>query len=164
VQPPLEDDLPQRRHLRRLDRIWVRQPIYLVTICTVDRRELLLPSTMATATVDCLQVSRLRHGWLVGHYVLMPDHIHFLCTRADGNSGLSTFVDGFKQATTRPAWDLGRRERLWQREFHDHLLRSPAYYREKSEYIRQNPVRRGLCAAADDWPWSGVMDMIGDGG
>jgi len=155
-----DDDSPQRRHLRRLDHVWVHQPIYLITVCTCERRELLLGSAMAGATTDCLADTRARHAWQVGRYVIMADHLHFLCTPEADASDLSAFVGGFKQASTRAAWRLGHSGRLWQREFHDHLLRSASAYTEKDEYVRMNPVRRGLCADADEWPHGGVLDVI----
>jgi hypothetical protein len=37
----------------------------------------------------------------------------------------------------------------------DHLLRSKESYAEKWDYVVQNPVRAGLTAAAEDWPYAG---------
>jgi hypothetical protein len=44
---------------------------------------------------------------------------------------------------------------IWQREFHDRLLRSEEKAGEKWQYIRENPVRAGLCAVPEDYPYSG---------
>jgi hypothetical protein len=42
---------------------------------------------------------------------------------------------------------------LWQEESFDHVLRSTESRAEKLEYIRQNPVRRGLVQRPEDYPW-----------
>ena len=42
---------------------------------------------------------------------------------------------------------------VWQEESFDHVLRSDESLKEKCEYIRQNPVRRGLVQRAEDYRW-----------
>jgi len=43
--------------------------------------------------------------------------------------------------------------RLWQRESFDHILRSDEKLAEVREYICMNPVRAGLAATPDEYPW-----------
>ena len=38
-------------------------------------------------------------------------------------------------------------------ESFDHVLRSQDSLEEKLEYLRQNPVRRGLARRPEDYPW-----------
>jgi hypothetical protein len=42
---------------------------------------------------------------------------------------------------------------VWQEESFDHVLRSQESFEEKLEYIRQNPVRRGLVRKPEDYKW-----------
>ncbi|MCX7015429.1 MAG: hypothetical protein NTW86_23230, partial [Candidatus Sumerlaeota bacterium] len=49
---------------------------------------------------------------------------------------------------------LGRRGSFWQREFFDHWARDEAEYARIVDYMDQNPVKAGLCGAADQWKWS----------
>ena len=42
----------------------------------------------------------------------------------------------------------------FQRDFFDTRLRDDAHYAEKFQYILGNPVRKGLCAATGEWPYS----------
>jgi putative transposase len=45
--------------------------------------------------------------------------------------------------------------RFWQRGGgYDRNLRTLADIYEKIHYVHNNPVRRGLVAVAEDWPWS----------
>ncbi len=41
----------------------------------------------------------------------------------------------------------------WQERFFDHVLRSAESYREKGEYVQQNPVRAGLGREAGECPY-----------
>jgi len=48
----------------------------------------------------------------------------------------------------------------WQEGFFDHLLRSDESHAEKWEYVRQNPVRAGLCHQPEEWPYQGEIVLI----
>ena len=95
----------------------------------------------------------------MGQYVVMPDHIHFFCSPRSGDD-LSAFVARFKGRSTHALWRTGVQGRVWQKEFHDHLLRSNESYASKCEYVYLNPVRVELCADPDDWPYAGEIDVI----
>ena len=45
----------------------------------------------------------------------------------------------------------------WQERFFDHLLRSKESYSQKWAYVRQNPVRAGLAARHENWPYQGEI-------
>ncbi len=42
----------------------------------------------------------------------------------------------------------------WQDNYFDHRIRNDKELSEKSIYIRQNPVVKGLCSRPEIWPWS----------
>lgn len=42
---------------------------------------------------------------------------------------------------------------VWQRDWFEHRLRSAESVDLKADYIRQNPVWKGLAAKAEDSPW-----------
>jgi len=154
--------LAQRKHLRRLSRIYCEgAPLYLVTCCTRDRRRLLATRAAAEVLVASWRDARAVHGWLVGRYVVMPDHVHFFVTPlGDRAKTLSRFIECWKRWTRR---ELRRRGVAigWQREFFDHLLRSSESYGAKWEYVRMNPVRAGLAGGPDEWPYQGEIAVLG---
>jgi REP element-mobilizing transposase RayT len=76
----------------------------------------------------------------------------------DGASVL-TFTDRYKGKTTNLSWRLGWHGKLWQPRFYDHVVRCEESLLAIGQYILDNPVRKGLTAAADDWPWSGIMNL-----
>ena len=49
---------------------------------------------------------------------------------------------------------------VWQEESFDHVLRSDESLKEKCEYIRQNPVRKGLVMHPKDYPWLWVDPSV----
>ena len=105
--------------------------------------------------------ARERHGWAVGRYVIMPDHVHFFCSAELDAKPLPKFMQSWKQWTSkRVARELKIEKRIWQAEFFDHVLRSSESYSEKWDYVPENPARAGLVADADDWPWQGEIEDL----
>ncbi len=163
-RPPVKGHRPLRakahhvhKHLRPLQQVWVEPEVYLVTICTHQRRPVLATDTLAPELVAALREVSERTGWRVGRYVIMPDHVHFFCAPVGEAHSLSEFVGRWKRWTTHRAWRLGDEGRLWQPEFFDHLLRNDESYAQKWEYVASNPVRAGLCDAPDHWPHQGEI-------
>jgi len=151
---------PERQHLRRLERLYPRPPILLVTACTEARRPALTEGGLAAEVTASLSAAARNAGWHIGRYVVMPDHVHFFAAPGGEAQPLSRLVGTWKRWTTRAAWRLGHTGRLWQREFHDHVLRSEEQYEAKWLYVVQNPVRAGLCAQADEWPHQGEFEAL----
>ena len=55
---------------------------------------------------------------------------------------------------------LPRLPPLFQRDCWDRQLRTGESYAQKWMYVRNNPVRKGLVANADDWPYQGRMNIL----
>lgn len=49
---------------------------------------------------------------------------------------------------------------LFQRDCWDRQLRTGDSYAQKWEYVRNNPVRKGLVGHAEDWPFQGEMNVL----
>ena len=90
--------------------------------------------------------------------VVMPEHVHLLLTPMHGARGwpipLSKILQLIKGTSARSVNRLlGREGFLWQDESFDHVLRSEESFQEKVDYVRQNPVRRGLARTPEEYPW-----------
>jgi REP element-mobilizing transposase RayT len=48
----------------------------------------------------------------------------------------------------------------WQSDCWDTQMRNGAHYHERWEYVRQNPVRKGLVNRPEDWPWQGTLNEL----
>ena len=55
---------------------------------------------------------------------------------------------------------LPRLPPLFQRDCWDRQLRTGESYKQKWEYVRNNPVRKGLVANADEWPYQGELNVL----
>ena len=154
--------MKKRSHLRRLDRIWLSHPIYFITVCTQNRQAFLDNSHAVHILREEWGRAKERHGWLIGRYVVMPDHIHFFCAEQSvgSRSRLAHFVGRWKEWTAKNlVVQMGLATPVWQPEFFDHLLRSNESYSEKWSYVRENPVRAGLVESWEKWPWQGAVDF-----
>jgi REP element-mobilizing transposase RayT len=76
----------------------------------------------------------------------MPDHLHAVVV-FPGDRAISDVVGDWKAFLSRV--HLVR----WQRDYFDHRLRHRKETDECWHYIRQNPVRAGLCANPEEWRW-----------
>jgi putative transposase len=96
-------------------------------------------------------------AWLVGNYVLLPDHLHLFCAPRDLNIPLDRWVSYWKrlftQRTRNPEW-------TWQSLHWDTRLRRSENYTQKWHYVRENPVRKGLVKNADEWPFQGMINVL----
>ena len=94
--------------------------------------------------------------------VVMPDHVHLVLTPLRDEQGwpyaLSAILKLIKGVSARSVNKLlGSSGPVWQEESFDHVLRSNESFQAKAEYIRQNPVRRGLVKRPEDYPWLWVQ-------
>ena len=90
----------------------------------------------------------------------MPDHIHLFCARSvDCATDLKKWVQ-FWKATVSLGWPWPGEHPIWERDFWDRQLRNVESYSEKWDYVRNNPVRHGLVAAPEDWPYQGEVEEL----
>jgi len=91
-------------------------------------------------------------------WCIMPNHVHaFIRTREGWPTG--HVVQSWKRHTSREANQLlGRDGSFWALDYYDRFIRDEAHYWRALDYIHQNPVKAGLCAAATDWEWSSVRE------
>jgi len=150
-----------RKHLRRLQRVWIDCPIYFVTTCTFKRRPILVSKEVATIMIQELQTAHDRHAWAIGRYVIMPDHLHFFCSPELDAKTLPTFMQAWKQWTSKR---MTRELMLSGNSLAGRILRSrfaiERKLQQKWDYIRENLVRAGLVKASEEWPWQGEIESL----
>ena len=130
-------------------------------MCTSRRQKILATAVPAKILSESWTAAARVHGWVVGRYVIMPDHVHFFAAPRTDAKSLSSFIRDWKKWTTHQFHDAGIAAPIvWQTEFFDHVLRSTDSYEEKWNYVRDNPVRAGLVASADAWPYSGECALL----
>ena len=149
-------EVPRPERLRRLERIFVRSPIYFVTACTSNRRKILSTPAIQQSFVQFAKEGP-KHGAWIGAYFLMPDHFHLFVAVDDERIMLVEWVKSLKNALSKTLRSQKVQPPHFQKGFFDHLLRSAESYTEKWHYVRENPVRAGLVERWEDWPFRGEI-------
>jgi REP element-mobilizing transposase RayT len=85
--------------------------------------------------------------------VVMPDHVHliFHLLREERISHVLQLIKGRSAKTVNQL--LGRKGPFWMDESFDRIMRNATELEEKIEYIRQNPVKKGLVTQPSDYQW-----------
>jgi putative transposase len=88
--------------------------------------------------------------------VVMPDHAYLLLTPLEREGGqwwsLSSILHSLKGYTAKRVNErLQRSGTVWMQESFDRIVRDEAEFIEKWRYIRNNPVKRGLCVRSEEW-------------
>jgi putative transposase len=132
--------------------------IVFLSVVTKDRKPIL-----ANAAAHATLVAAWREAantWLVGRYVLMPDHMHLFCAPAlQIVEPLMRWVNFWKSKCSRN-WPRRDEAPVWQRHFWDTQLRRGESYDEKWNYVVANPVRAGLVSRFEDWPYQGELNEL----
>ena len=92
-----------------------------------------------------LEMERVYPHIALPHYIIMPNHIHFLLTlNRSGTSGtpsptnqtLPAFISTFKRLTNREY-----EKPLWQRSYYGHIIRDENDFLLHARYISENPQK-----------------------
>ena len=148
-------DRPTRKSIRLKDYDYGCCGAYFITICSKDR-ECIFRHGVGAAT-GCPELSDIGRivDWAISeienkynsisvdNYVIMPNHVHLLLSiKADENGRampaptISTVVSQMKAAVSKKAGFP-----VWQKLFHDHVVRGRLDYEEIWEYIDNNPLK-----------------------
>ena len=104
-----------------------------------------------------LEQSRIRYGFYVVGYVVMPEHVHLLMTEPERGT-LASAVQSIKQSVSRKL--IAGREHFWQARYYDFNVFTSKKRIEKLKYIHCNPVKRGLVERPEDWVWSSYRHYL----
>src|SRR5437867_3714880 len=85
--------------------------------------------------------------------VIMPDHVHAIFRITDGST-LGQILHSVKSFSSNEINKLlSRSGPLWLDESSDHIIRHGNEWEEKAEYVRQNPVKKGLAERPEVYHW-----------
>ena len=126
---------------------------YFITICAKERG-----TTQLLDKADkIMEAARFYHTqgyWFLSLFLIMPDHLHMLI-HIPPDKSLSQLIGQWKHYLSREV------QIEFQEDFFDTRIRDDEHYREKWNYILQNPVARGLVKVADEWKYVIRNDRVG---
>lgn len=161
--PPLTGG--RRRTIRLSTHDYSGGSAYLVTLCTYNRARLfgdvvkggIRLSQMGKVVRDLwTQTPRVRPGVVLDAFVIMPNHLHGIVglprsassrTYTDGlrraERSLGALIGGYKAACTATVNRmLGVPDfRLWQRNYHERIIRDDRALDRMRRYVAENPAR-----------------------
>ena len=152
----------------RLQRFYCAHPLHFITCSCYRRKSLFREPRKRVRFLEILEQIRKRYRFVVVGYVVMPEHIHLLISEPKVGTP-STVMQVVKQRSARAMLPKGKdvdaqqanlfgetpaRAPFWQARFYDFNVRTDKKKVGKLRYMHQNPVKRGLVPAADQWQWS----------
>ena len=162
----------------------LRPVILYVTVCAYNRQPIF--ANERARAIFLRAFSEADH-WMVGRYVIMPDHIHFFCAPRLGMAkDFHRWIKYWKSCVTRlwhkdaqggphfcaaadaqervpPGMSADEQKRVppvFQRECWDVQIRNAADFAEKMNYVLGNPVRKGFVANWSEWPYQGEIARL----
>ncbi len=131
------------------------QPVIVfLTVCTKDRKKWLGEDRVHKSLRE---IWTNASGWLVGKYIIMPDHLHLFAFPGELEISLNNWVKYWKSQYSKTHKISSHR---WQTDYWDTQLRTSEHYEEKWEYMRYNPVRHGFVSSPENWPYQGEIHKL----
>ncbi len=145
-------NLPNRKHPAHEVLIIPGQPLIVYLTVYTRNRQTWLATLEVHETLRSVWTKAT--GWLVGRYVIMPDHIHLFAAPGELEIEFDNWVRYWKSQFSK---EHRNRAHRWQTDHWDRRLRAEESYESKWEYVRNNPVHHGLVERAEDWPFQGQI-------
>ncbi len=146
--------LPKRKTIRLKDDDYSENGMYFITICAKDRLcwfGEIINSHMKLSEYGYIiqkyinEIPKLYKYVEIDKYCIMPNHIHIivLINKIDNDFGriisahtISTIIGSLKRAISKEI-----NFSIWQKSFHDHIIRNEKSYQETWQYIENNPLK-----------------------
>ncbi|MGD0157542.1 MAG: transposase [Terracidiphilus sp.] len=127
--------------------------IFFATTGTSMGRRLLQSERNASLLIDVLRSLVTERRFELHDFVIMPDHLHLLLTVYDDmtiEKAMQLVKGRFSRQLSQ---EFGYRGEVWQRGFTEVQVMNQEIFEKHREYIAQNPVKAGLAASADEFPF-----------
>jgi putative transposase len=153
---------------------------HFLTFSCFRRMPLLSKDRTRKWLVKSIAEARDRCNFDLWAWVIMPEHVHLLVCPRNSVYTISKILTAIKRpvAERAIAYLVSRKSRFLERlsvetksrtyrrfwqagPGQDHNIYDAATTHRVIDYIHNNPVRRGLVAAADNWHWSSARDWNG---
>ena len=147
----MKENLPQRKNIRLPTYDYSNIGIYFITICIKNRANIL--SKIEKGKIVLYQYGKIIEKYILAintkynyicikSYVNMPNHIHILCeikerknTDFSYNSTIPFVISTIKRLSNKEF-----KEKIWQRNYYEHIVRDEQEYQKILEYIKNNPI------------------------
>ncbi len=121
---------------------------YFITICTHEKQCIFgtadaLSQMGKIAQDDFLQLMNYYENVHVDNFIVMPNHVHAIIAieateQKSGRTTLSSIVGAYKAGVSRKINQFAPDIQVWQRSFHDHVIRGREDYEKIWNYVQYN--------------------------
>jgi putative transposase len=94
------------------------------------------------------------YGWQLQAWAIFPNHYHFIAKAPEDAASLKTMIQRLHSQTARETnrMDKSPGRRVWF-QYWDTCLTYEKSYFARLNYVHKNPVKHGILAVADQYPW-----------
>ena len=125
-----------------------RENYYFITICTHEKKcifgEPNRLNFMGMVAKNCMETIPQKYPFArLDSYTVLPNHIHCIIVldSADPNikrPDISVIIGQYKMTVTKKIRSLYPDMQIWQRSFHDHIIRNQESYEKIWNYVEYN--------------------------
>ena len=126
---------------------------FFVTSVTWQRHSVFQSDALARELLSAIYDYRAQRCLRLHEFVIMPDHIHLMLTPAATitlERAMQLIKGGFSHRVGKSRPNL----MIWEKSFTNHRIRDERDYSQHRKYIHENPVRKFLAQAAQQFPYS----------
>jgi len=130
---------------------------FFVTSKTMSGACLLQTERNAGLLIDVMRCYVAEQKFTIYDFVVMPNHVHLLMT-VSGEMSIEKAVGMIKgEFSYRLQKETGYLGGIWQRGFSEVRVDNRKSFLAHRDYIEQNPVKAGLVARVEDFPFSSIF-------
>ena len=164
--------------------------LYFITTTVIDWMDVFTRPVYKQIIVESLRYCQQKKGLDIYAWVLMTNHLHAIVGIRKPETTISDILRDFKKFTSKSiakavqendhesrrewlldrCWFRGANDakikdfKFWQDGNHVETISSYEFYRQKLDYIHNNPVRQEIVARAEDYLYSSACDYCGEKG
>lgn len=93
---------------------------------------------------NCIEkITEIYPQVVLDKYVIMPNHVHFILVIGISNDcpSITHIIGQLKMSVSKEIRKMNPDLKVWQRSFHDHIIRNEKSYQQIWQYIENNPQK-----------------------
>ena len=148
-------------------RAYIPGGTFFFTIVTYGRNPIFANQAARRILGNVFREAIAQWPMTVNAIVLLPEHMHMICSLPSGDDGYSKRIGWIKKEFTKRWLDAGgheaavspskhkeRRRGIWQPRFWEHTIEEDDDFDNHFDYIHWNPVKHGHVECPRDWSHS----------
>ena len=145
----------------RIARIFVENACNHITARGVQKDPVFKEGGDFMNYLSIIHKQKIKFGCVIYCYCLMPNHIHLVLESPFGLKAMSSFMHSLNQSyAMRFNGKYDRVGHLWQNRYKNFIVLKDDYLIRLISYVEQNPVRAGIVANPEDYPWSSYRARV----